>query len=211
MEDFNLGLLRKPGVRFTLEATGVIGLENFGLDHAVILNGRPGIDTPVFGVSNLTQKQALEQAEAKITDLEKQIKAHDDLQTQLTEASTNLKSAETARDGFKTRAEDAEGKLSGETARADKAEKDFKAANEKLGDLEKKDKTVAGKATEQMAARGVIPPQGADAEATETANGGGIEALAENFMKASMTEKRDMLAKHGEKLRAHVANLARKG
>ncbi len=160
-------------------------------------------------MSNPTQKQQLEQAEAKITDLQTKIDAATGLQTKLDEATRNLSAAETARDGFKTRAEDAEGKLTAATARADKAETDLKAANAEVATLKAGKKTTDGAAAEQLAARGVNP-QAADENAI-TGNGEDIQAIADQFMKASMTEKRNMLAKHGEKLRAHVANQARKG
>ncbi len=164
-------------------------------------------------MSNLTQKQALEQAEAKITDLQGKVTAAEGLQAQLTDANTKLAAAEKLAGDEKARADKAVSDFNAATQRADKAENDLKAANEKVGDLEKTDKTAGGKATEQLASRGVNPPQKADADATETANGGGIEAVAEKFAdpKTSMNEKRELLATHGEKLRAHVANLARRG
>ena len=83
----------------------------------------------------MTQKEELTQALAKIEEQGKQLQAAEGLQTQLTTANNNLKAAETARDGFKTRAEDAEGKLSAATERADKAEKGLKGASDFDKDL----------------------------------------------------------------------------
>ena len=62
-------------------------------------------------MSTPTQKQALEEAQTKITELEGKVSAAEGLQGQVDEANNKLKAAEGERDTEKTRADVAEGIL----------------------------------------------------------------------------------------------------
>ena len=159
----------------------------------------------------MTQKEELTQAQAKITDLEKQLKASEPLQTQLNAANTNLKAAEGARDTEKARADKAETDLSAANSRADKAGQDLSAANAKIGGLEKDQKDTTGKANEQLSALGLNRQQKADDVVTGA--GDDIAAVAETFLsaKTSMSEKAALLRKHGSKLAAYAGNIPNRG
>ena len=84
-------------------------------------------------MSTPTQKQALEEAQLKITELEGKVSAAAGLQAKLDEANGKVTAAETA--------------LAEQTARADKADKDLQATSEKLTKAESDLEAASSRAT----------------------------------------------------------------
>lgn len=124
-------------------------------------------------MSNPTQKQALEEAQTKITELEGKVSAAEGLQAKLDEATTKLSTAETLAGTEKSRADQAEQKASAEKTRADglqtkldETANKLSTAETKVGEEKKRADDAEAKVAnadqrhqEASASRGIKPPK----------------------------------------------------